>query len=530
MYFKRLSALLLALFMCLGTAFAGTEDTLQPAVKTTLWVELDEKQMAELLSTLEDATMEPALVQALASALNKLRLRVEGEGTNAAITLGSDAGDMQTIYYTIQEETASVLLETDLVPGYTISSQIGIASDMQQMESTVKEFQALGEHLSSADIQAWVQPYQEDISAYWNKNMAHSLSFEEGQYTMPDGSIWPVKGTFRMVEGEMAGLIKMVVERLDQDAAFKEYMDTLFDLLDAINQAAGNAEETPDMEEIFQELRATMAEAPVDSKSLLTTMEYYTNESHSDLFTTLKMENGQYMMLSLTGNQEDAKMSFTYLQVPDTGYSLGKTSGNTTNARLGSQAASPAPSESNDQETLIVQPTLQQMTDMYQSALHFGQEYQSMFRLEIAAKGPQQGPQDVDMLFQFFEPQAPVQDVRLNTRILSTAPLKVEGSVSSSMLAITPITSIHYAMEETAPTLPTLPTKGNELVVISSDGDMDEEEGMAIVEAFAQQGLTGLYQRIEKAFPMEAEVLNALLKTGIGEPLEDMLKQLKQAP
>ena len=153
-----------------------------------------------------------------------------------------------------------------------------------------------------------------------------------------------------------------------------------------------------------------------------------------------------------------------------------------------------------------------------------------MFRLEIAAKGPQQGPQDVDMLFQFFEPQAPVQDVRLNTRILSTAPLKVEGSVSSSMLAITPITSIHYAMEETAPTLPTLPTKGNELVVISSDGDMDEEEGMAIVEAFAQQGLTGLYQRIEKAFPMEAEVLNALLKTGIGEPLEDMLKQLKQAP
>ena len=172
MYFKRLSALLLALFMCLGTAFAGTEDTLQPAVKTTLWVELDEKQMAELLSTLEDATMEPALVQALASALNKLRLRVEGEGTNAAITLGSDAGDMQTIYYTIQEETASVLLETDLVPGYTISSQIGIASDMQQMESTVKEFQALGEHLSSADIQAWVQPYQEDISAYWDKNMA----------------------------------------------------------------------------------------------------------------------------------------------------------------------------------------------------------------------------------------------------------------------------------------------------------------------------------------------------------------------
>ena len=98
------------------------------------------------------------------------------------------------------------------------------------------------------------------------------------------------------------------------------------------------------------------------------------------------------------------------------------------------------------------------------------------------------------------------------------------------MLAITPITSIHYAMEETAPALPTLPTKGNELVVISSDGDMDEKEGMAIVEAFAQQGLTGLYQRIEKAFPMEAEVLNALLKTGIGEPLEDMLKQLKQAP
>ncbi len=512
---KRLSALLLAVLMVFTiTGMQAAEHAETIPVKATVWAEMDQDLLAQTIGfAAGEEGLTRDVAQALAGALTKARLQVAYNGDNVGLTLGSDKGDVLSLFYTVLLNQGLVYMETDLFPGFVLQTTAEVNEGSVSPEKFQEITRSVTDKLSSADIEAWLKPYAEDITAYWDKNMAHSLSYEEGSYTMPDGSVWPVKGTFRLVEGEFAGLIKLIFERLDKDQAFKDFTQEWLDTIEKMNNASGTPEESPKLDAFFEEGRQIMTEAPLDSEELFTTITFYTDAEHRDVFTTLRLENGQYFMLSLSGD-EPRKVSFVYLQASTYIEGAYSDSGSdTVNAQLGSQA----PAAENGQGTLQVQPSLEEMTTLYQGVLNKSIDYDSMVQVDLSVKGTDK-MEGMELSFAYHTPYEGSQNVHLTMNTLSDTPWKIEGKLTSNML------------EETAADLPTLPREGTTIIAITQDGDIDEEAMMAAANAFAKEGLPALYQRLQNAFPEEADILSALLQQGIGEPLDELMEEAEVTP
>lgn len=523
---KRLSALLLAVLMVFSLTGAQAEHAETIPVKATVWAEMDQDLLAQTIGfAAGEEGLTRDVAQALAGALTKARLQVAYNGDNVGLTLGSDKGDVLSLFYTVLLNQGLVYMETDLFPGFVLQTTAEVNEGSISPEEFQEITRSVTDKLSSADIEAWLKPYTEDITAYWDKNMAHSLSYEEGTYTMPDGSVWPVRGTFRLVEGEFAGLIKLIFERLDKDQQFKDFTQEWLGTIEKMNDVSGTPEESPELDAFFEEGRQIMAEAPLDSKELFTTITFYTDAEHRDIFSTLRLENGQYFMLSLSGN-EQREVSFVYLQASTYIEGTYSDSGSdTVNAQLGSQT----PAAENEQGTLQVQPSLEEMTTLYQGVLNKSIDYDSMVQVDLSVKGTDK-MEGMELSFAYHTPYEGSQNVHLTMNALSDTPWKVEGKLTSNLLNETPVQAIGFMLEETAADLPTLPREGTTIIAITQDGDIDEEAMMAAANVFAKEGLPALYQRLQNAFPEEADILSALLQQGIGEPLDELMEETEATP
>ena len=536
---KRIKAFLaLMLALVLGiTAFGGALAADIPPITAALWADFDLGRLQDMLRYTQSLPGEDAegLLSALANVIRASRITFQMQGSNARLALGSEAGDVQSIFYTMEPGTGNVYLESDLFPGYSVKTNQVAEEQLDILE----KYQMIGEKLSGADVEAWIQPYLQDVTAYWEENIAHSLTREKGQYIMPDGSVWPVKNTLQIVEGEFAGLIKLVFERLDSDQAFKDYMKDLIASLQEVSAAVGSSEEAPDLDAIFTQGRAIMEEAPLDSTKVLTSYSYYTDVSGQDSFTALELEDHQYLMYSLQNGVHQKTLKFIYFQTsPDAPQSAPANQG-TSNARLGSQSG-PQISQvldtiqdpaGGDNEAIKPQPALEEFTALYQGVQQGTIPHTGLMEAVLDMSGKDETAR-MDMTLTHTEQGMPSEDLRLGYQTLSVSPLKAKVELSGSMITIPlPVSKIHLQIEEGEVQLPTLPGKNSTLLAITPQGEFeDEAAALNMINSFFKEGLPGLYERMETAFPKEAPLLNELLKNLVETPLGELMESVETAP
>jgi hypothetical protein len=94
-----------------------------------------------------------------------------------------------------------------------------------------------------------------------------------------------------------------------------------------------------------------------------------------------------------------------------------------------------------------------------------------------------------------------------------------------------PVSKIHLQIEEGDVQLPTLPGKDNALLAITPQGEFEDEvAALNMINSFFKEGLPGLYERMETAFPKEAPLLNELLKNLVETPLGELMESVETAP
>lgn len=504
---KRLSALLLALAMMLtglsALAEAPAMPLEQPAVmavyergnslKTVMDVRLDAQTAMSLLSTTgalpaDDASMQP-LVTTVIEAINKLKTTMVSDNSNAAISIGTDGGELLNLHTIVDVQSGEIAYTTSLLPQVKLTLP-------GEMTKVITDYQAQMQNMQAAA--ALFTPYAQTIAQYFQENVGAEKT-EKGTFEVAEVGTYTTRIAFDLTTHQVSGLLAKLTEVFKADEAARKFMDDNLGLMAA--QAAQPVE--PGQMVTFS------YDGPKDSAEMIAGLE--------QAVTEINGKEDQLLAYQTLYMNDETQAIYSQTEVPPT-------AGDGSVNMLLTVDAKPSATGSDAKIILLVNPQAPaaaageaapaepQPTDW--NAVKAGiLDGSNMSAMLVQANIVNNKDEASNALTGNVNVAVNMAGISLgitsdNTSTL-TGEYKASGNFALSVLTPSPLLTISFESSEVSEK-PTAPTSPEDKVVVIAE-EVKPEDQQLLGEAL-QKGLPQLLENLTKALPEEGPMLAAMLE------------------
>lgn len=504
---KRLSALLIALAMMLTGLGALAEAPAMPleqppvmavyergnSLKTVMDVRLDAQTAMSLLSMTgalpaDDASMQP-LVTTVIEAINKLKTTMVSDNSNAAISIGTDGGELLNLHTIVDAQSGEIAYTTSLLPQIKLTLPAEITKVITDYQAQMQNMQAAA---------ALFTPYAQTITQYFQENVGAEKT-EKGTFEVAEVGTYTTRIAFDLTTHQVSGLLAKLTEVFKADEAARKFMDDNLGLM-----AAQAAQPTQPGQMV-----TTSYDGPKDSAEMIAVLE--------QAVTEINGKEDQLLAHQTLYMNDETQAIYSQTEVPPT-------AGDGSVNMLLTVDAKPSATGSDAKIILLVNPQAPaaaageavpaepQPTDW--NAVKAGiLDGSNMAAMLVQANIVNNKDEAANALTGNVNVALNMSGMSLgitsdNTSTL-TGEYKASGNFALSVFTPSPLLTVSFESSEVSEK-PTAPTSPEDKVVVIAE-EVKPEDQQLLGEAL-QKGLPVLLENLTKALPEEGPMLAAMLE------------------